>query len=221
MPRRKMPLYEDPALGETFDAQAQRFQRHYWDSQAEHWTDHQNQSGLQPAHLDGLQGWFGTPMLLIGSARGLILRKLIEMGYQPTGVDWAQAMVDAARAGGFDDVHQADAADLPFETGRFGCVVIASGVLMPTHAQSRTRAYLQEARRVLHPGGRVVLALCHDAGSIDAKQRAQSVQLAIHTLHAQVFWDLDPLRAVLKTVGLKVIDSADFEGVHIMRLHVE
>jgi ubiquinone/menaquinone biosynthesis C-methylase UbiE len=70
-----------------------------------------------------------------------------------TGADLSTGMLDRARAAGADPLVQADAGRLPFADGAFD-VVVARGVL---HHLPDVTAALAEWRRVLRPGGAVVL----------------------------------------------------------------
>jgi ubiquinone/menaquinone biosynthesis C-methylase UbiE len=74
-----------------------------------------------------------------------------------TGVDFAPAMVDRSRRKLEDlsntNIRTADAHDLPFEAGTFDVLLCANTF----HYFSDSATVLAEARRVLRPGGRLVL----------------------------------------------------------------
>jgi ubiquinone/menaquinone biosynthesis C-methylase UbiE len=101
----------------------------------------------------------GERVLDLACGTGELERRMREA--EPTarlvGVDLAPAMVERARAKLNDQsgvrIEQADVHDLPFEEGTFGVVVCANTFHYFTHPED----VLREARRVLRPGGRLVL----------------------------------------------------------------
>jgi len=212
------PLYEDPEVRDRFDAEARRVQRQFWDSQAGEWDARLNCRGLQPRHVAAIGDWLCDPVLLIGAGRGLILTALRAEGHAAGGVDWSERMVAEARRDGVEGIETADAEALPFEAGRFGTVIVSSGVLMPTHTRARLSAYLAEARRVLAPGGSLVLCMWFTEGSTDARLAAEGVRLPIHSIHAQKFWDLDGLASVAAELGLERLAEFGCDDIRLWRL---
>jgi ubiquinone/menaquinone biosynthesis C-methylase UbiE len=107
----------------------------------------------------------GERVLDLACGTGELARRMLEEEAQTqiAGVDLAPAMVGRARAklDAYSEVRieQADAHDLPFADGSFDAVVCANTFHYFTHP----RQVLREARRVLRPGGRlVVLDWCRD-----------------------------------------------------------
>lgn len=101
-------------------------------------------------------------VLEIGVGLGADYLEWLKAGAQATGVDLSPAAIEAAtrrcRAAGFKpDLRLADAGHLPFRTGSFD-IVYSYGVL---HHSPDTAAGLQEAMRVLRPGGTLKLMLYH------------------------------------------------------------
>lgn len=96
----------------------------------------------------------GQRVLDIGCGTGRTVARLRRRGIDARGVDFAPAMIEAARhAHRLEDrVAVASADDLPFETGEFD-VVIADGVFHHLAVQGRLQESLREIHRVLRPGG--------------------------------------------------------------------
>ena len=105
----------------------------------------------------------GMRVLDVGCGRGEILRSTAALGARAFGVDYARVAVQLSRQvtrsdGGSDvpvGVYQASALFLPFESGSFDRVLMLDIVehLYP----AELRVALAEARRVLKPGGRIVI----------------------------------------------------------------
>lgn len=111
-------------------------------------------------------------LLELGIGTGRIALPFIRAGYAVTGVDLSQAMMERLRAALADDpqgagyrleLRQADVTALPFAEASFD-VVLAVHVL---HLVDDWQAALREARRVLRPGGRLLLG--HDSGAGDGR----------------------------------------------------
>lgn len=104
----------------------------------------------------------GYRVLDAGCGSGLLASALRTKGAQVTGFDASPAMVDLARErlGEGTAIHLADLAErLPFEDAAFDDVV-SSLVL---HYLPDWAAPLAEMRRVLRPGGRLLLSVNHPA----------------------------------------------------------
>lgn len=119
-----------------------------------------NEHYARPAVLDLLGEVNGRRVLDAGCGAGQLSGALTERGAQVTGFDASPAMVALAeqRLGKGARLLVADLAQpLPFETGGFDDVV-ASLVL---HYLEDWSAPLAELRRVLRPGGRLVVVVNH------------------------------------------------------------
>ncbi|GAB6042976.1 class I SAM-dependent methyltransferase [Endothiovibrio diazotrophicus] len=98
-----------------------------------------------PARADGA-------LLEVGAGDGSALRRMARLGWQVEGVDFDPAAVAAARAKGVD-VRLGDLAAQDYEEGRFDALTMVHVI---EHVPDPW-ALLTEARRVLRPGGRLVL----------------------------------------------------------------
>jgi SAM-dependent methyltransferase len=114
----------------------------------------------------------GRRTLDLGCGEGRLSRDLKALGHDVVGVDVSPTMVAAARdADPAIEVHEADAAELPFGDGAFDCVVAFMSLQDITDL---VRA-VAEAARVLEPGGRMCLAIVHplnSAGQFDGENAA-------------------------------------------------
>ncbi len=213
-----LPLYEDPSIREKFDAAARKMQQQFWDIQAADWDTRRNRQGLQPHHIESMATWLTDPVLLIGAGRGMMLQALQAAGYATTAVDWSANMVAEAQREGIFGLSHGDAEHLPDDDQTLATVIISTGVLLPTHTRGRREAYLAEARRVLLPAGRLILCLLFEEGSAKAQLAAENVKLPIHTIRAQVHWDLSPLAASLSCLGFHTLDQIKDDNVLIWSL---
>ena len=102
--------------------------------------------------LAALAGAPGRHLADIGGGTGNYSLALSREGWAPVVIDRSPEMLAQATAKGLETV-QADAQELPFDDEIFDAVVMIS---MLHHVEDR-RAALTEARRVLRPGGRLVL----------------------------------------------------------------
>jgi SAM-dependent methyltransferase len=102
----------------------------------------------------------GTPAILeLGAGTGRLAAPLAVAGLAVTGVDASTAMLDrlAAKPGG--DRVTAVVGDMagPLPDGPFDLVVVARNTFFNLTTEAAQRACLAEVRRVLAPGGRLVL----------------------------------------------------------------
>lgn len=114
----------------------------------------------RPAILDLAGAVAGRRILDAGCGSGPLFAALRDRGAVVTGFDSSATMLELARRrlGGDADLHLADlGGPLPFGDGAFDDV-IASLVL---HYLEDWTAPLAELRRVLRPGGRLILAVDH------------------------------------------------------------
>lgn len=141
-----------------------RIERLWWSIESFTWDD-RLADPAQQADIDNIVGWVTSTagsrderVLDIGCGTGNHAIAVARSGARVTGVDISPAMLRRARAKARDldvelmevDLH----AGLPFADGSFDCV-------LSVHVLQMVRdpaAFLDEVRRVLAPGGRLVLA---------------------------------------------------------------
>src|SRR5690242_3708582 len=110
-------------------------------------------AATERALLDGVRAGAGERLLEIGCGEGGNLWHLRALGAARFGVDFSAAKAAFARRATGVAVAAADAARLPFADGSFDAVLFRD---LLHHLPDRARA-LDEARRVLKPGGRLTL----------------------------------------------------------------
>jgi SAM-dependent methyltransferase len=129
------------------------FERTGWERAAGFYGDAFGELTAQMAApmLDAVQAGPGTRLLDVATGPGFIAGAAAERGSAVSGLDFAAAMVAAARRN-FPaiDFREGDAQALPFDASSFDAVVMNFGML---HLAQPDRA-IAEARRVLRPGGR-------------------------------------------------------------------
>ncbi|MGO4832981.1 methyltransferase domain-containing protein [Rhizobiaceae sp. 2RAB30] len=135
----------------------------HWTRVAEQWITWARSPGHDAfwAYREGLAKFIGAgsgKALEVGCGEGRVSRELKALGYHVTASDAVAAMVEAAREmDSADDYRVAGTAALPFEDSRFD-LVMAYNVLMDIED---VPAALREIRRVLKPGGTLVVSLVH------------------------------------------------------------
>jgi len=109
-----------------------------------------------PATISAVGAAPGMRALDLCCGPGLVAAGLVRAGADVVGADFSPAMLDIAReAVPTAEFIQGDAADLPFAGASFDAVTIGFGI---PHV-SDPAAVMAEARRVLHPGGRLALSV--------------------------------------------------------------
>jgi SAM-dependent methyltransferase len=96
-------------------------------------------------------------VLDVGCGTGALARRLSAAGYEVTGVDPSDGMLDVMRSRAPEvRAVQASGAELPFETGSFD-VVVSVAAFHHIAEPDAVRATLAEMTRVSRPGGRIVI----------------------------------------------------------------
>ncbi|MEV0248410.1 class I SAM-dependent methyltransferase [Nocardia sp. NPDC050712] len=114
----------------------------------------------RPAIRNLLGDVTGRHVLDAGCGSGPTLVDLIEGGATAVGIDGSQALIDIAadRVGGAAELHVGDlAAPLPFGDNTFDDIVCS----LALHYLEDWPSPLAEMRRVLKPGGRLILSVEH------------------------------------------------------------
>jgi SAM-dependent methyltransferase len=100
----------------------------------------------------------GTATLDLGCGEGRVGRELASAGHRLSGADSSPALIAAAeRAGGYERLVCADAAELPFADASFDLAV----AFMSLQDMERPAEAIGELARVLSPGGCAAIAIVH------------------------------------------------------------
>lgn len=150
-------VVETPARARDVDA-FKGFEAAGWDDKAltyDRLTGRVTARVVEPL-LDVAAVGRGARVLDLATGTGTIAAAAAARGATPVGVDLAEGMIDAARAGHPDlDFRRADAEELPFQDGAFNAVV-AGFVFNHLPCPELAAA---ECARVLLPGGRIAVAV--------------------------------------------------------------
>jgi ubiquinone/menaquinone biosynthesis C-methylase UbiE len=156
----------------------------------------------------------GMAVLDVGCGRGEMLRHTARLGARAFGIDYAEVAVHLSRRiadevsdqGGEVGVYQASALYLPFETGTFDRVLMFDIVehLYPAElAQALT-----EARRVLKPGGRIIV---HTAPNVWYDRYAYRIVRLVRLLMGQgARYPKDPREVIPENVHVHVNEQSMF-----------
>jgi SAM-dependent methyltransferase len=140
-------------MGESDVRAFHDFEQRGWERAAQHYGDAFGAltAATAPALLDAVQANRSTRLLDVASGPGFIAGAAAARGADVIGLDFASAMVKAARSR-YPTVtfREGDAEALPFDDRSFDAVVMNFGML---HL-ARPDAAIAEARRVLRSGGR-------------------------------------------------------------------
>ena len=206
----------------TVDARLQRrIQRYGWDLAADRY-DALWRTQLAPAHAALLEAAdlardervldvaCGTGLVTFGAARA------VGTNGQVLGIDVSERMVAAAALRAASDgcgnvaCARMDAEPLPLATASFDVALCALGLMyMPDPARA-----LSEMRRVVRPGGRLVLLVWGERsrcawspvfGVVDAEVKSEACPLFFH-LASDVSWSTACARAALEVVALRRLD---------------
>jgi SAM-dependent methyltransferase len=145
-----------------------------WDEQAANWIAWARKPGHDSYwvfHRDAFLELVPEPSgrtLDLGCGEGRLSRDLTALGHDVVGVDASPTMLAAAREAAPElEVHQADAAALPFEDALFVLVV----AFMSLQDVENLDGAIRECARVLRRGGRLCIAIVHPINSAGTWER--------------------------------------------------
>jgi SAM-dependent methyltransferase len=143
----------------------------FWEEQAEawvHWARRPGHDSYWLFHRDRFLELLPPPGDLtvdVGCGEGRLSRHLKELGHTVLAIDRSPTMVGFAREADPElDAREADAAALPLEDGAADLVVSFMSLMNTDDLE----AAVQEAARVLAPGGRYCIAIVHPLNTAGA-----------------------------------------------------
>ncbi len=110
------------------------------------------------ANIRKLDSIIPDPVLIIGAGQGLLVEQLQKSGHKADGVDRSPQMIQYAETRRGLKLIEADARNLPFESGSYSTAIIATGVVDFMNDESEIKRIISEARRVTKGSGKVFVA---------------------------------------------------------------
>ena len=128
-------------------------------------------------------------VLDLGGGPGWVSELLLRLGLRPVTLDLSPSLLRLGRdrfaqAGLPARLVRSDMTALPFADGTFEAAIVVDAL----HHVPDVGAALREARRVLSPGGRLVLAEPGEGHSEAEKSRAESREFGVREGEMQPFW---------------------------------
>ena len=163
---------------------------------------------------EALSGAPGRRLADIGGGTGNYAEALKREGWDPVVIDRSPAMLERAAAKGLETI-EADAQQLPFAAESFDAVTMIS---MLHHVEDRSQA-LAEARRILRPGGRLVLKgfTAEDSDSLWILDYFPCSRPWMAATHPPRHW----LQAELPGAQFSVFELTDLEDASLAALSAE
>lgn len=134
-----------------------RLQSSFWDALAEHHAAIE-ENYLELSSLRQIMGDVRSPVLVVGAGQGLLVAELQSKGFACDGVDFSPEMIKYAKLRRGLNLVESDAAALPFGDQTYETVIHATGVVDFNSDEEAIGRMLREARRVLKPGGSILVA---------------------------------------------------------------
>lgn len=129
----------------------------YWEIWSPYWT-YIEENFLDSESIGKLTTIIRVPALVVGAGQGLLIEELQKRGLEVDGVDSEPLMVEFAEKRRGLKLIQADGANLPFSDGSYRTCIIATGVIDFSDDESNIGSIMNEALRVTHDGGKVLVA---------------------------------------------------------------
>ncbi len=129
----------------------------WWHTWAPFW-EHLEDRHLSASVADRIADNIESKVLVIGAGQGLVVERLRGRGLSVEGVDLEKEMVASARKRRGLGLLLANAFNLPLKNEVYETVIIASGVVDYIEDDEATDRIIEEALRVLSPGGMLIIA---------------------------------------------------------------
>ncbi len=164
----------------------------WWSTWAPIW-DHIEDRHFGTRVTETLLDHIKSDVLIVGAGQGLIVRYLNEKGIRAVGLDINPDMVKIAKEKYGLDIIEGDAGNLPFDQGRYGTVIISSGVVDYGADESAITNFINEAKRVCRTGGKIFTAFYRILPPIEKIYRKIGVIDANHTYHMTRIFEINEI----------------------------
>ncbi|MCG8569561.1 MAG: class I SAM-dependent methyltransferase [Spirochaetes bacterium] len=142
----------------------------WWTNWAPLWDQIENRH-FSTFITDKILDQLKSPILVIGAGQGLIVRYLTKKGYNVTGLDINDTMIQTAKEKYQLDLVKGDATNLPFANNEFQSVIISSGVVDYGAEENIIKKILSEAQRVIKSDGKLFTAFYQIVPSVEKMYR--------------------------------------------------
>jgi hypothetical protein len=129
----------------------------YWETWAPYLSYFED-NHLDLANIEKLRGIISDPVLIVGAGQGLLVERLQKSGLKVDGVDQSPQMVKYAEIRRGLKLIEADGRNLPFASKMYNTAIIATGVVDFLDDDGQVGLIVNEARRVTHDSGKVLVA---------------------------------------------------------------
>ena len=129
----------------------------YWETWAPYLSYFED-NHLDLANIEKLRGIISDPVLIVGAGQGLLVEQLQKSGFKVDGVDQSPQMVKYAEMRRGLKLIEADGRNLPFASKMYNTAIIATGVVDFLDDDGQVGLIVNEARRVTHDSGKVLVA---------------------------------------------------------------
>ena len=187
-------------------------QSKFWDVLAAHHAALEN-NFLELGSLRRIMGDIQSPVLVVGAGQGLLVAELRSKGFQCDGVDFSSEMIRHAKSRRGLDLFQADASALPLGNAIYETIIYATGVVDFNGDEEAIRNILSEGRRVVRPGGRILVAFYRLSPALEdfltrTGLLSDSVVLHRRSLETYLLTGPQMFRWVMKSAGTGWLGAA-------------
>jgi ubiquinone/menaquinone biosynthesis C-methylase UbiE len=156
---------------------------------------------------ESLMDQIQSGVLIIGAGQGLIVRHLARKGLSAIGLDINPEMVQIAKKKYNLDIIEGDAGSLPFEKETFSTVIISSGVVDYGADESMIATFINEAKRVCRPGGKILMAFYRISEPIEKIYKRIGIIDSHNVYHMTRIFDINEIAAVSPTKCMPLIQK--------------
>jgi SAM-dependent methyltransferase len=184
----------------------------FWDVLAAHHAALEN-NYLELGSLRRIIVDVRSPVLVVGAGQGLLVAELQSKGLQCDGVDFSSEMIRHAKSRRGLDLIQAEASALPLGNATYETIIYATGVIDFNIDENAIRSMLNEGRRVVKPGGKILVAFYRLSPALEdflARVGLLNSSVVLHRQSLETYLLTGPqmLRWVMQSAGTGWLGAA-------------